>query len=133
MKKFKHLIGLAEVVLLAVVVSLLGAPALGIGLVGCYQLMQFAQSKSPGCCFTTVLTPEQLKEFEGILGGLKGYDAMFKELHEIAKQEGGWNAIKSLPALLKGEQKRNDELQAEIKKVFDPKLLLNPGKKILLP
>ena len=24
-------------------------------------------------------------------------------------------------------------LQADIKKVFDPKLLLNPGKKILLP
>ena len=59
----------------------------------------------------------QVKEFETILSGMKGYDAMFKDLAELAKVEGGFAAIKGLPALLKTEQKRNDELAGEVKKL----------------
>ena len=112
------MIGLLLVVMLAVALFNLGAPgAVCITLVASWQLLQFARSRQPGYCFTTALTPEQLKEFEGILSGMKGYDTMFKELADLAKVEGGFAAIKKLPELLKGEQKRNDELAAEVKKL----------------
>lgn len=57
------------------------------------------------------MTEQQVKEFGAILDGIKGYDGMFKEL------AGGWSAIKALPEMLKGEQKRNDELASELKKL----------------
>lgn len=63
------------------------------------------------------MTEAQTKEFEGILNGMKGYEAMFKELAELAKTEGGFAAIKALPAALKEEKKRNDELHAELKRL----------------
>jgi len=63
------------------------------------------------------LTEEQVKEFQGILGGMKGYDAMFKDLAELAKMDGGLATIKALPGLLKAEQKKNDELHTELKKL----------------
>ena len=69
------------------------------------------------------MTEAQTKEFEGILNGMKGYEAMFKDLAELAKIEGGFAAIKKLPELLKSEQTRNDELHTEVKKLR--KLSLN--------
>lgn len=63
------------------------------------------------------MTEGQNKEFEAILNGMKGYDGMFKDLAELAKMEGGFAAIKGLPALIKAEAKRNDELQTELKRV----------------
>ncbi|MEN6533039.1 MAG: phage major capsid protein [Bryobacteraceae bacterium] len=120
MKRYKNLIGLALIIVLAVGLYQLGMSAVVCALgVGCWQLMQFAQSKAyrKGVCFTTVLTPEQIKEFETILNGVKSYDQMFKDLADIAKMEGGFAAIKKLPELLKSEQKRNDELHAEVKKL----------------
>ena len=118
MKKYKNLIGLLLVIMLAVALFNLGMAApLCIGMVACWQLVQFARSRKPGYCFTGVLTPEQVKEFETILNGVKSYDAMFKDLAEIAKAEGGFAAVKALPGLLKTEQKRNDELHAEVKKL----------------
>lgn len=63
------------------------------------------------------MTEAQVKEFQGILEGMKGYEGLFKELAEMSKAEGGFAAIRKLPELLKGEQKRNDELAAEVKKL----------------
>lgn len=39
------------------------------------------------------MTEGQVKEFEGILGGLKGYESMFKELSELAKMEGDRKSV----------------------------------------
>lgn len=63
------------------------------------------------------MTEAQIKEFQGILESMKSYDGIFKELTELSKQEGGFAAIKKLPELLKTEQKRNDDMSAELKKV----------------
>ncbi len=86
-------------------------------LVASFQLLLMSRSRSIGLCFNTVLTPDQIKEFGQILDSVKGYDSLFKDLVELSKMEGGFTAIKNLPALLKTEQKRNDELQGEIKKL----------------
>src|SRR5579872_1600822 len=107
MKRFKHLGKLLAILLLAIalfnlrVINFSGA----ILIVGCWQLLQFAMSKRCGVCFTTALTPEQIKEFGDILSSFKGYDGMFKDLADLAKVEGGFAAIKKLPELLKTEQK----------------------------
>jgi HK97 family phage major capsid protein len=120
MKRYKHLGGLLAIILLAFALVQLGMPGpVAIFLVGLWQLSQFAMSRPLAWgphCFTTVLTPEQLKEFGTILDSMKGYSDMFKDLAEIAKQEGGFAAIKNLPNVLKAEQKRVDELQGELKK-----------------
>jgi HK97 family phage major capsid protein len=63
------------------------------------------------------LTEEQVREFKEILDGFKGYEGIFKELAEMAKAEGGLAAIRGLPAALKAEQKRNDDLAADLKKL----------------
>ena len=120
MKRYKNIVGLLLVSLMAVALCQMGmSVSLGIGLVFSWQLIQFAQSKAyrRGACFTTVLTPEQITEFTRILDGVKSYDAMFKDLAEIAKMEGGFAAVKALPGLLKNEQKRNDELHGEVKAI----------------
>ncbi len=59
------------------------------------------------------LTESQVKEFEGILEGMKKHEGLLKELGT----EGGWAAVKALPAELKAEQKRNDELKHEVNKL----------------
>lgn len=118
-RRYKHLGGLVAILLLVVGLMQLHLMSLPVGIfcMGFYQLSQFAMSKRCGACFNSVLTPEQVKEFERILDGVKGYDGMFKELAELAKVEGGFAAIKNLPKLLKDEQKRNDELQAKLAKM----------------
>jgi len=117
-RKYKNLISLTAVGLLAVALTVLtGNVASGIAIIGLWQLSQFAMSRKPGYCFTAVLTPEQVKEFDQILTSFKGYDGLFKELLDVSKSEGGFAAIKKLPELLKTEQKRNDELHGELKKL----------------
>ncbi len=119
MKRFRHLSGLAAVVLLSIALLALGLINLSgvLFIVGFWQLLQFAMSKRRAMCFTTALTPEQVKEFEQILSGMKQYGDMFKQLSELAKTQGGFEAIKQLPELLKTEQGRVDELQKEVKKL----------------
>ena len=118
MKRYRNLIGLALMIVLAVALVNVGlSPVVGALLVGTWQLVQFARSRKPGFCFTSALTPEQVKEFETLLKGFQGYDGMFKELAELAKMEGGFAAIKGLPKLLKDEQKKNDDLHTEMKKL----------------
>lgn len=115
-KRYRHLTGLALVTLLAIALTQLGASAYSAFLlVVLWQLSQFAMSKKCLAVYRTgVITPEQAKELEKALKGLEQYGEMFKELAEIAKQEGGWAAIKQLPELLKTEKTRNDELQKEL-------------------
>lgn len=119
MKRFKHLGGLLAIILPAIALVNLGIfnVSAAIFLVATWQLLQFAMSKRCGICFTTVLTPEQIKEFGTILESIKGYDGIFKELAEMAKSEGGFAAIRKLPDVLKLEQKRVDDLHAEVKKL----------------
>jgi len=126
-KQYKNLLALLAIVLMVVGLVNLGAINLpgAIFIVGCWQLLQFAMSKRCGACFNSVLTPEQVKEFEKLLDGFKGYDGMFKELADLAKAVGGWAAIKQLPELLKAEQGRVDSQAAEIKKLN--KRLLSAG------
>ena len=133
MKRYKHLGGLIAVALIVVALGNLHILSLagGVLIVGCWQLAQFAMSKGPrprhrrhvgepsgfATCMVGALTPEQIKEFEGIINGVKQYDSMFRDLAEIARLEGGFAAIKSLPALFKDEKKRADDLHAEVGKL----------------
>ena len=114
MNKYKHTISLVAVSIAALMLLHFAA---AIFVIGCWQLSQFAMSKRCGVCFNPALTPEQVKEFDGILQSFKGYDGLFKELMDLSKSEGGFAAIKKLPELLKAEQKRNDELSGEVKKL----------------
>jgi HK97 family phage major capsid protein len=121
-KPYKHLTSLALVGLFAFALIMLGAPVvIGFAVVALWQLSQFAMSKRCGMAFTTVLTPEQIKEFEGAVGRCsKFFDdnkSNFDGLKELGLVEGGFTAIKKLPELLKGEQKRVDELQGEVGKL----------------
>src|SRR5882672_4805800 len=117
-KRFRHLISLGIVMLMAFSLVMLGMPVItGVAIVALFQLSQFALSKKPGYCFTTALTPEQLREFEGICRDLKDFGLHIPGLKDLAGVGGGFAAIKSLPATLKGEQKRVDELQGELKKL----------------
>src|SRR5689334_7204795 len=82
-KRFHQLIGLACIIGVAFALFMLGLPApIAFAIVALWQLSQFALSNLPGFCFTTALTPEQLKEFQTILEGLKTYDGMFKDLED---------------------------------------------------
>jgi HK97 family phage major capsid protein len=118
MKKMKHLMALAAIILLAAThVALGGSVVVGVAIVALWQLAQFAMSKRSGMAFNTVLTPEQVKEFEGIMKELKEVGAYVPGLKELAATEGGFAALKKLPELLKGQGARVDELQGDIKKL----------------
>ena len=121
LKPYRNLAALFAVVLsLALGVALhVIHPATAFLIIGCYQLTQFAMSKKPGYCFTTAVTPEQLEEVSKAIKTIGGYSELMKEL----AAEGGWAAMKKLPDLLKTEQKRNDELSGELKKLRKQSLL----------
>lgn len=78
---------LAFVITLAVALCALGAPPMHcIALVAVFQLQEFAMSRRRAVCFAPVLTPEQVKEFEGIVGEVSA----------------GWAKIKDLPNSIAG-------------------------------
>jgi len=122
LKQNRHLLSLAAIVLLACSLVALGAPLItGVVIVGLWQLSQFAMSKRPGYCYTTVLTPEQLKEFETITNRCsKFFDdntELLKGVKDLSAVEGGFAAVKSLPALLKTQGATIEELRTEINKL----------------
>lgn len=91
-KRWKHMITLAAIVMLGVAVFCLGmtlgihpvnAFATGGAIIALGQLSQFALSKRSGVCYQSVLTPEQVKEFGQILDGLKEYKDLFPELKRL--------------------------------------------------
>ena len=118
LKKYKHTISLLAVVAIAFCFVMLGAPiAAGIAIVALWQLSQFAKSKRCGVCFTTVLTPEQVKEFGDICKALEPLKDYIPGLKDLSGVEGGFAALKALPALFKTEQGRIDDMHATIKKL----------------
>ena len=120
LKSYRHLTSLAAVIVLAICLALLGASPIACALfVGVYQLSRLAMSRPRRNCFfeTTGLTPEQLKEFESILGEFKDIGKLIPGLKDLGTIEGGFAVLKKLPELLKSEQTRNDELSAKFKKL----------------
>ncbi len=117
-KKYKALSRLACVLLVGFALCMLHLWATAILLVGLFQMMEIAMSKKRfGVCYTTALSPEQIKEFEGILGKFKDFGEHMPAILELAKSKGGFAAIKELPDLLTAERKRVDELNGELKKL----------------
>lgn len=123
-KKYKHLTLLFAAILGCIALLGLKVPGPVVFSLFClFQLSQFAMSKKCGKLFTGVLTPEQIKEFEKALGEIKDFTALFPELKELAKAEGGFAAIKKLPELLKAEKDRNDRLEGDLKKLKKQSLM----------
>lgn len=92
LKRYRHLIALLCVVALALGTVQLGLAAglppahcvaSGVMIVGLWQLSQFAMSKRSGVCYNSVLTPEQVKEFEGIVKEIGGE---WKTVKDIMRQ-----------------------------------------------
>ena len=111
LKRYKHTISLLAVVAIAFCFVMLGAPvAVGIGIVGLWQLSQFARSKRCGVCFTTAFTPEQVREFGDICESLKPLAKFIPGLKELSATEGGIEGLAKLPKLY-------DELHAELRKL----------------
>jgi HK97 family phage major capsid protein len=112
LKKFRHLIALSAVLLLAVSVVMLGAPvAVGIVIVALWQLAELTVATRSQCLYVPALTEAQIREFGDILESFKGYGEMFRELNHIAKTEGGFAAIKALPGHFDSLQKEINRLK----------------------
>lgn len=80
LKSYRHTLGLFAVCLMAFALVMLGAHlSHGILIVGLYQLSQFALSKRCGVCFESLITPEQVKEFDEIMKSLRDNSKDFKE------------------------------------------------------
>jgi HK97 family phage major capsid protein len=118
-KPYRHLIALAAVMLGCFALFMLGVPLVVAGSVAvCYQLAQFgmARRKSNMFCIAA-LTEDQVKEFEKILGEIKGLAEHIPGIKELGAAEGGFAALRKLPELFKSEQTRADELHATVKKL----------------
>jgi HK97 family phage major capsid protein len=101
-KKYRNLIGLLLVIMLAVALLNLGfSGPVCFAMVAGWQLLQFANSKGyrRGVCRMAVLTDEQISEFT-------------KTLDSIQKWEG---VMKGVPDRLKSLEKENDELRGHLR------------------
>jgi len=117
-RKYKHLIALAAVCGLAVCVIALGAPvALGLLILGLWQISQIAMSKRTRCVYLAIGSSEQIKELEKILEEFKDLASHIPGLKSLNEAEGGFAALRGLPALFKKEQDRADELHGQVKKL----------------
>jgi len=87
MKKFLPFLALALLAALAILISHSVESVFAVGLL-C--------AAAPA-----VLTEDQVKEFKSILDGLSAYKDMFPGLKDLGSVEGGFAAIKALPATLK--------------------------------
>jgi hypothetical protein len=118
-KKFRHTIGLLAVCLLVFALVMLGAPvAVGIFIIGLWQLSQIAMSKRLFArCNMAMLSNEQIKEFEEILSEFRDLAQLIPGFKELEKAEGGKYAIKKLPSLLKDVGVQMDQLQKEVNRM----------------
>ena len=110
LKNHRHLSRLGLAITAGILLAVAGLPSLGLFLVGMFQLLEFAMSKRCGVCYTTALTPEQVKEFGDIireLGDFKTALPILRDLapglKDLAAVEGGFAALKNLPKLLKDQ------------------------------
>jgi HK97 family phage major capsid protein len=118
LKKYKHLSSLLVVSCAAL--FLLTLPA-AIFVIGCWQLAQIAMSKRTACRFyeSVGFSDAQVKEIEEVV---KEIGKLIPGLKKLQETEGGMEAIKGLPGLMKAEQKRFDELHAEVKKIIKSRM-----------
>jgi HK97 family phage major capsid protein len=118
-KKFRHLTALLAVCVLAFALVMLGAPmAVGIFIIGLWQLSQIAMSKRLFArCNMALLSNEQIKEFEDILSEFRDFGQFIPGFKELEKAEGGKYAIKKLPSLLKDVGVQMDQLQKEVNRM----------------
>jgi HK97 family phage major capsid protein len=102
LKPYRHLLSLLAVILFAVSLAMLGVSASACAVfVGCWQLSQIAMSKRRAMCYTTVLSPEQIDEFQDIL---KQAQAEFPRLKGFSER-------------LVQVEKTNDELRAQVNRM----------------
>jgi HK97 family phage major capsid protein len=124
LKPYRQLSYLLTVIILSIAlfaIHLVSGPG-AFFIVGAWQILAFARSKKYGACYTSVgLTPEQIKEFDGICKDLSEKFGDFAKhipgLKDLSTVEGGFAAIKKLPDIFKGEQKRVDEMHGELQKL----------------
>lgn len=76
------------------------------------------------------ITPEQLEEFKGILTGLTAYKEMFPKLKEIGDAEGGFAAIKALPATIKELAENYSKLKEDHSKLRKTMLSHDTGSRV---
>jgi HK97 family phage major capsid protein len=114
LKKYKHTISLVAVGIAAF--ALLHF-AIALFVIGCWQLLQIAMSKRTRCVYLAIGSPEQIKELEKILEEFKDLASHIPGIKSLNEAEGGFAALRSLPALFKKEQDRADELHAQVKKL----------------
>ncbi len=88
-----------------------------IVMVGIFQAALFALSRRRAICFSALLTEEQIGEFKSILKEMESYKGLFPQLKDLASVEGGFAAIKQLPALLSSEKQRADKVEETLRKV----------------
>jgi HK97 family phage major capsid protein len=126
MKKFKKLLKpyrqlsylLSVIILSLALFALHIIPAAGIlFIVGCWQLLCFARSRRCGVCFTSILAPEQIEEFQDIMREFGRYKGLLPGLNDMGSVTGGFAAIKVLPDLFRKLTKDNDELRGDLRKL----------------
>ena len=112
LKRYRHLTALFAVLMIAFAFTMLGAPvALALFLVASWQLVQFAQSKRCGALYTTpMFTPEQVKEFDGIMAKLLGGDDATNMKDWREKMKG----VAELPGKVATLETENSTLKAEL-------------------
>ena len=121
LKKYRSLTRLGLVLTAALAFCMLGLYSTAFALVGTFQLLEFAMSKRCGVCFNSVLTPEQVKEMDTAVKAcgkfVEDHTELFKGVKDLGGADGGFAAIKQLPELFKGEKKRADQLEVDLKKL----------------
>lgn len=121
LKQYRHALALLTIVALAIATYCLGV-SLGISpvtaggtafaIVALWQLSQFAMSKRSGVCYTTALTPEQLKEFGEIMDSLKEYKTVFPSLKGLDFEQ-----LKGLPASFKTVNDLVDKIKGDMETI----------------
>ena len=108
---------MATLAVLALIISLLTFNAISlseaVALGVLFQLAMLCFDRRQCASFMPGLSQAQMEEFEEILNGMKGFDGMFKDLAQIAKQEGG--SLKTLPDRLKRLEKEGDEMRSQLR------------------
>ena len=110
LKKTKHLQALLLVCIGVFSLAMLGAPAmLCFTLLALWQLSQFAMSRKSFALYTSLMTPDQVKEFSDVLGELftgeksGGLDRFKKQFEALAKMPDQVKLMQDDAEKLKGQ------------------------------
>jgi HK97 family phage major capsid protein len=109
LRKYKHLTSTLAV---AVAAFALLSPVAAFCVLALWQLLQIAMSpRRVSHFYNMVLSPEQLREFEGLVLDLKDYSGIMKEFHELKKRNPA--ALSDLVKLTQSHQ----QLEGEVTKL----------------